>query len=130
MLETRINKIIAILDELKLDAFYVTHIPNIRYLTGFSGSAATVLITGKKNYFFTDFRYKEQSARQVKGFEIIINYLADEELKKIIAKEGFKSFAFESTHLTVHKLDTLKKTFTDVGFAPVAEGIEKRMLAA
>jgi Xaa-Pro aminopeptidase len=125
MQDLRIEKIRDILDELKLDAFYVTHIPNIRYLTGFSGSSATVLISRKKNYFLTDFRYKEQSARQVKGFEIIINYLADEELKKIIAKDGFKSFAFESTHLTVHQLDTLKKKFADINFSAVPEGIEK-----
>lgn len=125
MQDSRIEKIKAILDELKLDAFYVTHIPNIRYLTGFSGSAATLLISKKKKYFLTDFRYKEQSAQQVKGFEIIINYQADEELKKIIAKEGFKSFAFESTHLTVHQLDTLEKTFSNVKFTAVPERIEK-----
>lgn len=122
---TRIESIIAILDELKLDAFYITHIPNIRYLTGFSGSSATVLISKKKYYFLTDFRYKEQSAEQVKGFEIIINYLADEELKKIIAKEGFRKFAFEPTHLTVHQLENLQKSFKGIKFTPVTERIEK-----
>jgi Xaa-Pro aminopeptidase len=55
MQDLRIEKIRDILDELKLDAFYVTHIPNIRYLTGFSGSSATVLISRKKNYSASPF---------------------------------------------------------------------------
>jgi Xaa-Pro aminopeptidase len=122
---SRIEKIREILDELSLDAFYITHIPNIRYITGFSGSSAFVLITKNQNYFLTDFRYKEQSAEQVKGFDIIINYLANEEMKKLFEKHGFKKVGFESTHLTVHQLENLEKNFAGVSFKPVAERIEK-----
>ncbi|MCI0450030.1 MAG: aminopeptidase P family N-terminal domain-containing protein, partial [Chlorobi bacterium] len=104
---SRIEKIKEILDELSLDAFYITHIPNIRYITGFSGSSAIVIVTKGKNYFITDFRYKEQSAKQVKGFDISVNYLALEEIKKIFSSEGFKSVGFESTRLTVHQLENL-----------------------
>lgn len=122
---SRIEKIKAILDELKLDAFYITHIPNIRYITGFSGSSAFVVITKNKDYFLTDFRYKEQSAKQVKGFEIRVNYLSSEELKKIFMEAGIKTAGFESTHLTVHQLENLQKSFPEVKFVPVAERIEK-----
>lgn len=121
---SRIEKIRQILDELKLDAFYITHIPNIRYITGFSGSSAFVIITKNKDYFLTDFRYKEQSAAQVKGFEIYVNYQTIEEKKKIFAAEGFKRVGFESTHMTVHGLQTLKENFPGVEFVPVAERIE------
>jgi len=41
-----------------------------RYLAGFSGSTSAVLITRKSAVFFTDFRYREQSAAEVKGFEV------------------------------------------------------------
>src|SRR3990170_7215262 len=98
---SRISKIRAALGELGADVFYITHIPNIRYLTGFSGSSAYVLITKDKNYFITDFRYKKQSSEQVKGFEICINYLASEEVKKIFESNGVKTAVFESTHVTV-----------------------------
>ena len=54
----RIEKIRDILTELDLDALYITHIPNIRYLSGFSGSSAYIIITKEKNYFYTDFRYQ------------------------------------------------------------------------
>ena len=122
---SRIEKIKEILDELSLDAFYITHIPNIRYITGFSGSSAISIITKGRNYFITDFRYKEQSAKQVKGFEIAVNYLALEEIKKIFANERFKNVGFESTRLTVHQLENLQKNFPDVKFTPISERIEK-----
>lgn len=44
----------------KVEAAWVTHLPNIRYLTNFSGSAATLLILQDKVHFFTDDRYEEQ----------------------------------------------------------------------
>jgi len=121
----RINKIREILAEKALDAFYVTHIPNIRYLCGFSGSSAYLIITKDKNYFFTDFRYKEQSKAQVKECEIIVNFSPSEEIKKVINDNGFKNIGFESTHLTVHQLDQLKETFPNVTFTAVPERIEK-----
>ncbi|HEY3249778.1 MAG TPA: Xaa-Pro peptidase family protein [Ignavibacteria bacterium] len=122
---SRISEIQKMLGEqLEADAFYITHIPNIRYITGFSGSAAIVVITKNKNYFITDFRYKAQSAKQVKDFEIHINYLAVDELKKIFEKEDIKSAAFESTHLTYNQLEKLQEAFPAVKFISAAEKIE------
>lgn len=40
-----------------LDALVVTHLPNIRYLTGFSGSAGTVVVTRTRCLLVVDFRY-------------------------------------------------------------------------
>ena len=54
------------------DSLIITHLPNVRYLTGFSGSAGCVLITSTKRLFFTDFRYQAQSKREVKGFDVHI----------------------------------------------------------
>ncbi len=40
-----------------LDALLVTHLPNIRYLTGFSGSAGAVVVTDARCLLVIDFRY-------------------------------------------------------------------------
>ena len=40
-----------------LDAVLLTSLPNIRYITGFSGSSALVLVTARETLFITDFRY-------------------------------------------------------------------------
>ncbi len=55
----------------QVDALLVTHLPNVRYLTGFTGSAA-VLLASSKPVFFTDGRYREQAAQQVRGAKVVI----------------------------------------------------------
>lgn len=50
----------------------VTYLPNVRYLTGFSGSFGCVLTGRRRRYFFTDFRYRDQAAQQVKDYRIRI----------------------------------------------------------
>jgi Xaa-Pro aminopeptidase len=47
------------------DALLVTNLRNIRYLTGFTGTAAMLLVTPDQLVFATDGRYKEQSADQL-----------------------------------------------------------------
>jgi Xaa-Pro aminopeptidase len=54
------------LDEAGLDALIVTTLANVRYLTGFSGSAGVVLLTRDRVLLTTDGRYRTQSAEQVK----------------------------------------------------------------
>ena len=44
-----------------LDGLLVTHLPNIRYLTGFSGSAALLLMRPASTTLITDFRYGVQA---------------------------------------------------------------------
>jgi len=56
----------------RLDSLLVTHLPNIRYLCGFTGSAGTLLITPASSIFFTDGRYTDQAREQVQGARIVI----------------------------------------------------------
>jgi Xaa-Pro aminopeptidase len=121
----RIEQLKALLEEKSLDAFFITHIPNIRYLSGFSGSAAQILITKTKNFFITDFRYKDQSHEQVHGFEIKISQSKDEELKKIIESESIKITGFEATHLTYGAFDSYSNTFPGIKFIPLTDAVEK-----
>lgn len=121
----RSDKILELLLEYDLDAFYITHIPNIRYISGFSGSSAYIIITKSKNYFFTDYRYQAQSARQVKGYEISVSFAPVESIKETFISRGFKKVGFESTHLTVQQLSQLKAGFPGVSFIEVPERIEK-----
>ena len=47
------------------DAFIIFSDINIRYLTGFSGHAATLIVSSKQSYLITDYRYVEQAKQQV-----------------------------------------------------------------
>jgi len=55
-----------------LDACIVTDLSSIRWLTGFSGSSARLLVTPGKSWLFTDFRYREQAASEVVVAETVI----------------------------------------------------------
>ncbi|HMJ22295.1 MAG TPA: Xaa-Pro peptidase family protein [Terriglobales bacterium] len=55
-----------------LDALLVTHLPNILYLCGFSGSAGALLLTEAKSIFFSDGRYAAQARSEVRGAQIVI----------------------------------------------------------
>ncbi|MGA2669443.1 MAG: Xaa-Pro peptidase family protein [Ignavibacteria bacterium] len=121
----RIEKLTRMLDSQSLDAFYITHLPNIRYLTKFSGSSGLVILTRTNKYFITDFRYKEQSAMEVKGFDIIINYDNKEEVKAIFKKDNLRSVGFEASHLSYSALENNKKNFDGVKFVPLTDEIEK-----
>ena len=50
---------------LDVEAMLVTRLVNVRYLAGFTGTNGQLLVTPEGGVFFTDFRYDEQSRRQV-----------------------------------------------------------------
>jgi Xaa-Pro aminopeptidase len=51
--------------EAGVDALLVTRLPNVRYLTGFTGSAGMALVGPEEIVFVTDGRYAEQAAAQL-----------------------------------------------------------------
>ncbi len=55
-----------------LDFLLVTHLPNIRYLCGFTGSAAALLVSHRAAALFTDGRYTAQAKNEVKGARVAI----------------------------------------------------------
>ena len=56
----------------RLDALLVSHLPNIRYLCGFTGSAGLLLVEEARSVFFTDVRYDTQAHDEVKGAKVVI----------------------------------------------------------
>ena len=56
----------------KIAALLVTHLPDVRYLCGFTGSNAALAITAKHALLVTDGRYTAQAAAEVKGAEVRI----------------------------------------------------------
>ena len=62
---SRIPALRATLEREELEALLVTRLPNVRYLTGFTGSAAMLLVGAEQSVFVTDGRYGEQSHEQL-----------------------------------------------------------------
>src|SRR5579864_786255 len=62
------------LPEASAAALVVTHLPNVRYLSGFTGSAGILVVAADRATLFTDGRYAVQAPQQVKsaGVHVII----------------------------------------------------------
>lgn len=61
------------LDAGHFDSFVVTHLPNVHYLCGFTGSSAVLAFAAGDWAFFTDGRYTEQAKQQVRGASVHVS---------------------------------------------------------
>jgi Xaa-Pro aminopeptidase len=68
----RLTNLQGLLDSNRLDALLVTHLPNVRYLSGFTGSSAALLVDEKSAVFFTDGRYTTQAKAEVQGARVVV----------------------------------------------------------
>jgi Xaa-Pro aminopeptidase len=69
---TRQKKLQEHLATTRFDALLISHLPNIHYLCGFTGSAGLLLVEEAGSVFFTDVRYDTQARDEVKGAKVVI----------------------------------------------------------
>jgi Xaa-Pro dipeptidase len=88
-------------EELGIDALLVTRSPNVRYLTGFTGSNGQLLLASEGSAFLTDGRYAAQAAHEVPDLDrhVYVNGFA-EPLLEWSARRGVSRIGFESAGLT------------------------------
>ena len=106
-----------VLSDKGFDGMLITNLTNIRYISGFTGSAASCLVTMDGQYFITDGRYIEQSKTQVKGFDRFIGmdpHLTQINNNKLIAR-GSK-LAFEGSHMSYSQFEDMKTTFPNTNW--------------
>ena len=84
-----------------LDGFLFTSLENIRYLSGFTGSDAAVLLTEKESFFLTDSRYWTQAEGEVKGAEIVRYKKKVDGIASLFSSLKLKAIGFEAASLTV-----------------------------
>src|SRR6266704_3388761 len=97
----RQKNLAAVLKSHDLDALLVTHLPNVRYLTGFTGSAG-VFICSTHPVFTTDGRYREQAGEQVQRARVVVGKgSALASAVQEIRKAGIRRLGIESEHMTV-----------------------------
>jgi len=68
----RLSRLRSGLEENDLDVLLVTHLPNLHYLCGFTGSAAALLVATAGSILFTDGRYRTQAHEEVQGTRIVV----------------------------------------------------------
>ena len=97
-----------------INAYYVTDPFNLRYISGFTGTNGTALITANNAYFITDFRYREQAKAQCAGYEIIIAGGSAAHtsplrfVQSVVVNENLGQLGYEEEYMTVAKFDELE----------------------
>jgi Xaa-Pro aminopeptidase len=88
----------------------VTHLPDVRYLCGFTGSSAALAVTRRAARLYTDGRYKAQAAEEVAAaaVEIVANSPAIAAVQWLAAQRGVDYAAFDPANTTVADLTLLK----------------------
>ena len=89
-----------------LTGLLVTHLPDVRYLCGFTGSNAALAITRRRARLFTDGRYRAQAAEEVQAAEVEIlpRPAAVAAVEWLAAQPGSESAGFDGSHTTVAEL--------------------------
>ena len=98
-----------------LDAILVSDLVNVRYLTGFTGSNAALLIFSDDTptVLATDFRYRAQAARQAPDLTTVIERACGRHLVERAVAAGARRIGFESHVVTVDGYDALAGALAD-----------------
>jgi Xaa-Pro aminopeptidase len=109
----------------------VTHLPDLRYLSGFTGSSAALAVTSRSARLFTDGRYTAQAAEEVKAakIEIVSGVPAVNAVQWLSAQPGVTMAGYDPTWTTVAELarwkaalpSRLRRSFLEVLPASLVE---------
>lgn len=126
-MQQRILKLRDKMKEQGIEALLITHPVNRRYLTGFTGTAGVVLITGSEQILITDFRYVIQVREQAPHMTLVehqgaIYQTVGEECQKL----GIETLSFEQEHLTFAEFLQLKEAVGQIKLLPTS-GIVKEL---
>lgn len=94
-----------------VDGLLVTHLPDIRYLCGFTGSYGAAVLVGGRAVLFTDGRYTAQAKSEAAGTRVVIvKKPAVVAACEWVEAAGVRRCGFDDTHTTVAMLDTMRKS--------------------
>jgi Xaa-Pro aminopeptidase len=103
----------SVLEKKGLDGILISNLTNIKYICGFTGSAASCLVTPEGQYFISDGRYIEQSKEQVKGFDCYLDMSShfNQIKNNKLNPDGLK-LAFEGSHMSFDQYENMLALFS------------------
>jgi Xaa-Pro aminopeptidase len=128
-ISSRLQKLRQRFAEKKIEAILVSQPENRYYLSGFNGSAGSLLITPQHAILATDFRYLEQAKAQAPDYELFpITGNIDDWFLKLVAELNLKQLGFETEHITYawyrQLTNALNKTQSKLKLVPAGGLVE------
>jgi len=115
---SRLDQTRRAMDSAGADALVVTHLPNVFYLCGFTGSNAALIVLSGAHHLFTDGRYTIQAAEESPGTRIhIVRTAVSEACGGFLAQKGLAQqsrrtrlrVGFDPAHLSLAEWTRLRK---------------------
>ena len=119
--KVRFRQLAAVLRQNLLTGMVITHLPDVWYLTGFTGSHAVLVVLAVPRLsarLFTDGRYTQQAKQQVQGATVRIaakSALAEACTYAATGRGG--AFAFDPAHTSVSAFQAMRSAVRSAGAA-------------
>jgi Xaa-Pro aminopeptidase len=91
------------------DAFLITHLPNLCYLTGFSGTTGVLALTASETALFVPPLYAQQARREAPSARIHAGSDPLAAAAVWLARRRPARVAYEKSHLTLSQFETLRQ---------------------
>ncbi len=122
----KVEKIRRKMEAKKLDAMLITNRANVRYLTGFTGSSSTAIITMNSELLLTDFRYIEQANSEAVGWQVVHTKKSLlKTIARILKKKSYSKIAFESNSVSFNFFQELREELGKCKLVPVKGWVEE-----
>lgn len=108
MIQDRAPRVHKLLDEADLDGFLFLDRANLRYLSGFSGTAGALLVSRETSTFLTDARYTTQARQEVAAQSICEYRVQLDGILKQVNDLGLKRIGFEADSLPYAMVERLR----------------------
>jgi len=128
--DPRARRVAALVDGLTaahLDGLLLTGLPNIRYLTGFSGSSALLVISQRDVVLITDFRYQTQVADEVGDLARVViepSSLWTGLWQQLAQMGGLQVLGFETAHILHRDFQRLNEAGSRWQWRPTVDLVE------
>lgn len=109
MYQQRLEQVRSLIAEWEVEGVLIGSPANRRWLSGFTGSNAWLLVTVDDCWLSTDFRYYEQAQKQASHFTLSKMETGDRTPAGMVQNSGISKIVFESDFMTMHMFQEIQR---------------------
>lgn len=124
MLQDRIRRARSLIDSKEIDHCLVTSLPNIRYLTGFTGSDGVLLLSSSELLLLVDGRYVSQAGSESPGTPVVCYRSKLEGIVEQLTSRSARRVGIEGERMSVALHESLRERLTDVTLITLGQEVD------
>jgi len=125
MSEARLAAAIKVTETQGADALLVLGLVNIRYLSGFTGSEAALLLTADERILICDSRYTLQASSEAACCTVMEHARKLDGISALAGERACRRIAFDAEKTSVATLKALSEVLPDVEFIQLADQLDQ-----